>query len=106
MEGLQPADLVAAEGEDLGEDEGDGSRAAAGALECSWSGECVTGRHLPPGLLCQPHPRREGPWHTLAERDGRSARSPTVLVFHISDGEVTETWSHHYDQHEFDEFWA
>jgi hypothetical protein len=29
-----------------------------------------------------------------------------VLVFHISDGEVTETWSHHYDQHEFDEFWA
>jgi ketosteroid isomerase-like protein len=41
-----------------------------------------------------------------AERDGRAVRSPTVLVFHVRDGKITETWSHHYDQHEFDEFWA
>jgi ketosteroid isomerase-like protein len=41
-----------------------------------------------------------------AERDGRRISSPTVLVFHIRDGRITETWSHHYDQHEFDEFWA
>jgi uncharacterized protein len=41
-----------------------------------------------------------------AERDGRVARSPTVLVFHVRDGRVTETWSHHHDQHEFDAFWA
>jgi uncharacterized protein len=41
-----------------------------------------------------------------AERDGRRARSPTVLVFHVRDGRITETWSHHHDQHEFDEFWA
>ena len=40
------------------------------------------------------------------ERDGREARSQTVLVFHIRDGRIAETWSHHYDQHEFDEFWA
>ena len=41
-----------------------------------------------------------------AERDGRTARSPTVLVCHISDGGIAETWSLHYDQHGFDEFWA
>jgi uncharacterized protein len=41
-----------------------------------------------------------------AERDGRSVRSLTVLVFHVRDGRITETWSHHYDQHEFDEFWS
>jgi uncharacterized protein len=41
-----------------------------------------------------------------AERDGRSVRSPTVLVFHVRDGKLIETWSHHYDQHEFDEFWT
>jgi ketosteroid isomerase-like protein len=41
-----------------------------------------------------------------AERDGRSVRSPTVLVFHVRDGRIAETWSHHYDQHEFDEFWV
>ena len=40
------------------------------------------------------------------ERDGREARSQTVLVFHIRDGRIAETWSHHYDQREFDEFWA
>jgi uncharacterized protein len=41
-----------------------------------------------------------------AERDGRTTRSPTVLVFHIRDGKLAETWSHHYDQHDFDAFWA
>jgi ketosteroid isomerase-like protein len=41
-----------------------------------------------------------------AERDGRQVRSPTVLVFHVRDGRIAETWSHHHDQHEFDEFWA
>jgi ketosteroid isomerase-like protein len=41
-----------------------------------------------------------------AERDGRAVRSPTVLVFHVRDGRITETWSHHYDQHDFDAFWA
>jgi ketosteroid isomerase-like protein len=41
-----------------------------------------------------------------AERDGRAVRSPTVLVFHVRDGRLAETWSHHYDQQEFDEFWA
>ena len=41
-----------------------------------------------------------------AERDGRTVRSPTVLVFHVRDGRIAETWSHHYDQHEFDEFWS
>jgi hypothetical protein len=41
-----------------------------------------------------------------AERDGRAVHSPTVLVFHVRDGRITETWSHHYDQHDFDEFWA
>lgn len=41
-----------------------------------------------------------------AERDGRRAHSPTVLVFHVRDGRIAETWSHHHDQHDFDEFWA
>ena len=41
-----------------------------------------------------------------AERDGRRVSSPTVLVFHVRDGRIAETWSHHSDQHEFDEFWA
>jgi uncharacterized protein len=41
-----------------------------------------------------------------AERDGRHARSPTVLVCHVRDGRIAETWSHHYDQYEFGEFWA
>jgi ketosteroid isomerase-like protein len=41
-----------------------------------------------------------------AERDGRAIRSPTVLVFPIRDGRLAETWPHHYDQYEFDEFWA
>jgi ketosteroid isomerase-like protein len=41
-----------------------------------------------------------------AERDGRAVRSPTVLVFHVRDGRITETWSHHHDQHDFDAFWA
>jgi ketosteroid isomerase-like protein len=31
-----------------------------------------------------------------AERDGRPVHSPTVLVFHVRDG----------DQHDFDAFWA
>jgi hypothetical protein len=29
-----------------------------------------------------------------------------VLVFHVRDGRIAETWSHHHDQHEFDEFWS
>jgi len=29
-----------------------------------------------------------------------------VLEFHVRDGRITETWSYHHDQHEFDEFWA
>jgi ketosteroid isomerase-like protein len=41
-----------------------------------------------------------------AERDGRNVRSPTELVFQVRDGRITEAWSHHYDQDEFDEFWA
>jgi uncharacterized protein len=41
-----------------------------------------------------------------AERDGRTVRSPTVLVFHVRDGRITETWSYHHDQHDFDAFWA
>jgi len=41
-----------------------------------------------------------------AERDGRRVRSPTVLVLHVRYGRIAETESHHYDQHEFDEFWA
>jgi ketosteroid isomerase-like protein len=41
-----------------------------------------------------------------AEREGRTARSPTALVFHVRDGRITETWSHHHDQQEFDEFWG
>jgi ketosteroid isomerase-like protein len=41
-----------------------------------------------------------------AERDGRAVRSPTVLVFHVHDGRITETWSHHHDQHDFDAFWG
>ena len=41
-----------------------------------------------------------------AEREGRNTRSPTVLVFHIRDGRITETWSHDHDQQEFDEFWS
>ena len=39
-----------------------------------------------------------------AERDGRAVRSPTVLVFHVRDGRITETWSQHHDQHDFDAF--
>jgi hypothetical protein len=27
-------------------------------------------------------------------------------VFHVRDGRITETWSHHHDQHDFDAFWA
>jgi uncharacterized protein len=41
-----------------------------------------------------------------AERDGHRISSPTVLVFHVQDGRISETWSHHHDQHEFDEFWT
>ena len=40
-----------------------------------------------------------------AEREGHRLNSPTVLVFHVRDGRITETWAHHYDQHEWDEFW-
>jgi ketosteroid isomerase-like protein len=40
------------------------------------------------------------------ERDGRSVRSPMVLVFDVRDGRIAETWPHHYDQYEFDEFWS
>jgi hypothetical protein len=29
-----------------------------------------------------------------------------VLVFHIRDGKLAETWSQHLDQHDFDAFWA
>jgi hypothetical protein len=29
-----------------------------------------------------------------------------VLVFHVRDGRIAETWSHHSDQHEFDAFWS
>jgi ketosteroid isomerase-like protein len=41
-----------------------------------------------------------------AERAGRRISSPTVLVFHVRDGRIAETWSHHHDQHEFDDFWT
>jgi ketosteroid isomerase-like protein len=41
-----------------------------------------------------------------AERDGRTTRSPTVLMFHVRDGKIAETWSLHADQYEFDEFWG
>ena len=41
-----------------------------------------------------------------AERNGRTAHSPTVLVFDVQDGRIAETWSYHSDQYEFDEFWA
>jgi ketosteroid isomerase-like protein len=41
-----------------------------------------------------------------AEGDGRAVRSPTVLVFHVRDGRIPETWSHHHDQHDFDAFSA
>jgi uncharacterized protein len=41
-----------------------------------------------------------------AARDGRAVHSPTVLVFHVHDGRITETWSHHHDQHDFDAFWG
>ena len=45
--------------------------------------------------------------HTAhAEREGRTLQDNNTLVFHVRDGRITETWSHHYDQHEFDEFWA
>ena len=26
--------------------------------------------------------------------------------FHVRDGRITETWSYHHDQHDFDAFWA
>jgi ketosteroid isomerase-like protein len=41
-----------------------------------------------------------------ADLEGRSVRSPTVLVFHVRDGRIAETWSLHHDQREFDEFGA
>jgi ketosteroid isomerase-like protein len=41
-----------------------------------------------------------------AGRDGHSVRSRTVLVLPLRDGRITETWSHHYDQHQFDELWS
>jgi ketosteroid isomerase-like protein len=41
-----------------------------------------------------------------AERKGRLLRSPTTLVIHVRDGRITETWSSHYDQLEYDDFWA
>jgi len=58
-------------------------------------------------MMCWPTTSTLSGLHSSdAERDGRRVRSPTALVFHVRDGRIAETWSHHYDQHEFDEFWA
>ena len=40
-----------------------------------------------------------------ATRRGGSSSLPSVLVFHISDGKVTEVWITPLDQYASDEFW-
>ncbi len=45
--------------------------------------------------------------HTArAERAGRSLVINAVLVFHITDGKVTEAWTLHTDPRAVDEFWS
>ena len=41
-----------------------------------------------------------------AERPGRQLEASVVHVFQISDGKVTEAWTHHGDLYAFDEFWT
>ena len=39
-----------------------------------------------------------------AQREGRSIQDEAVQVFHISDGKVSEVWTHPRDQYATDEF--
>jgi hypothetical protein len=41
-----------------------------------------------------------------AIRGERSREFNRVVVYHIRDGLITETWSHDYDSYALDEFWA
>jgi ketosteroid isomerase-like protein len=44
---------------------------------------------------------------TTAERQGKSlSNSPGVQVFHVRDGQVTESWFHAGDQYASDEFFG
>ena len=40
------------------------------------------------------------------EREGKALNDNTVQVFHIRDGEVTESWLHPSDAYASDEFWS
>jgi ketosteroid isomerase-like protein len=41
-----------------------------------------------------------------AVRAERSLEFNRVVVYHLRDGKITETWSHDYDLYALDEFWS
>jgi ketosteroid isomerase-like protein len=41
-----------------------------------------------------------------AVRGERSLEFNRVVVYHLRDGRITETWSHDYDPYALDEFWS
>jgi ketosteroid isomerase-like protein len=53
-----------------------------------------------------------GPKHAVtlvrerAVRDNRSLDFNRVVVYHLRNGLITETWSHDYDPYALDDFWA
>ncbi|MFJ4777965.1 nuclear transport factor 2 family protein [Streptomyces sp. NPDC088762] len=44
--------------------------------------------------------------HATASRDGRELDMNYAIVFHISDGRITEGWELWADQRAFDAFWS
>ena len=41
-----------------------------------------------------------------ARRQGKQLDEPSIQVYHIRDGKVTEAWSFEYDSRRYDEFWS
>ena len=47
------------------------------------------------------------PFHTAhAHRGGRTLEDRNVLLWRVSDGQVSEVWERHYDLFASDEFWS
>ena len=44
--------------------------------------------------------------HTSAQRGGKSYETTEVIVFHVSDGRVTEAWEHPFNLYGLDEVFA
>jgi uncharacterized protein len=44
--------------------------------------------------------------HATAQRDGKTLDRNYVIVFHITDGKITEAWEADTDQAAWDDFWS